>query len=274
MPCGFAVLNNRRPFRRNSAAGHTRAKGFSAQTVKPDVCRCAALKKKHISSTTDSTNPISRFDGSVFSGTGTLVARSEELNKDTIPTPRFAGTSSTWKSPSPSHAEGVHPQNYMVDQQRLQISELHLDKFSTLSTFSCWKIRLKTEVFACSGSPSEATLWIKEVEMVDSLDDLKSSRSIRGCHFPHFEMLDAKIVSALSKIIQNSYLKKRVSLEQQKAQLQDRFLRGRQIAFMIYEYFRVTGAHDAVLDYADLFSTTLCNDDVQEFDTRWDEILL
>ena len=43
---------------------------------------------------------------------------------------------------------------------------------------------------------------------------------------------------------------------------------------MIYEYFRVTDAHDAVLDYADLFSTTLCNDDVQEFDTRWDEILL
>ena len=35
-----------------------------------------------------------------------------------------------------------------------------------------------------------------------------------------------------------------------------------------------TGAHDAVLDYADLFSITLRNDDVQEFDTRWDEILL
>ena len=43
---------------------------------------------------------------------------------------------------------------------------------------------------------------------------------------------------------------------------------------MIYEYFRVTGAHDTVLDYADVFSITLCNDDVQEFDTRWDEILL
>ena len=43
---------------------------------------------------------------------------------------------------------------------------------------------------------------------------------------------------------------------------------------MIDEYFRVTGAHDTVLDYADVFSITLCNDDVQEFDTRWDEILL
>ena len=43
---------------------------------------------------------------------------------------------------------------------------------------------------------------------------------------------------------------------------------------MIYDYFRVTGAHDTVLDYAVLFSVTLRYDDVQEFDTRWDEVLL
>ena len=43
---------------------------------------------------------------------------------------------------------------------------------------------------------------------------------------------------------------------------------------MIYDYFRVYGAHDTVLDYADLFSTTLRHDDVQDFDTRWDAILL
>ena len=42
---------------------------------------------------------------------------------------------------------------------------------------------------------------------------------------------------------------------------------------MMYDYFRVTGAHDYVLDYADVFSITLRNDDVQEFDTKWDEIL-
>ena len=43
---------------------------------------------------------------------------------------------------------------------------------------------------------------------------------------------------------------------------------------MIFDYFRVTGAHDTVLDYADLFSVSLRNDDVRDFDTRWDEILL
>ena len=103
---------------------------------------------------------------------------------------------------------------------------------------------------------------IKEVEMVDSLEELKSSRSVSGKIFPNFEMLDAKIASALNKIIQNSHFKRKVSLEEQKAQEKDRFQRGKQTAFMIYDYFRVTGAHDPVLDYAD-FSVTLHDDDVQ-----------
>ena len=37
---------------------------------------------------------------------------------------------------------------------------------------------------------------------------------------------------------------------------------------MIYDNFRVTGAHDTVLDHADLFTVTLHDDNVQEFDTR------
>ena len=44
-------------------------------------------------------------------------------------------------------------------------------------------------------------LWIKEVEVDDSVDDLKSSWSVRGIRMPDFEVLDAKIASALNKII-------------------------------------------------------------------------
>ena len=86
-------------------------------------------------------------------------------------------------------------------------------------------------------------------------------------------MLEAKIASFLNKIIHKSHFKKKVSLEEQKAQKEDRFPRGRQVAFMIYDYFRVIGAHDTVLDYADSFSITLRNDNFQEFETRWDDIL-
>ena len=128
-----------------------------------------------------------------------------------------------------------------ADQQRLQISDPHFDKFITPATFACWKIRFKTEVCTCSQLLTEAMIWIKEVEMVESVDDLKSSCSIRGTQGPDFAVLDAKIASALNRIIRNTRFKKKVCLEEQRAQKVDRFLHGRQMAYLINEYFQVTG---------------------------------
>ena len=151
-------------------------------------------------------------------------------------------------------SEGDSSQNYGADQQRLHISDLHFDKFTTPATFACWKIRFKTEVCTCSQFPTEAMQWIKDVEMVDSVDDLGSSSSVRGLRMPDFEVLDAKIASALNRIIHNTQFKRKVSLEEQKAQKEDRLLRGRQIAYLIYDYFRVSGANHSVENYADLLT--------------------
>ena len=88
-------------------------------------------------------------------------------------------------SPGPSAknsfipGEGDSSKNFGADQKRLQISDLNFDKFSTPATFACWEIRFKTEVCTCVQFPTEAMQWIKEVEMVDSVDDLKSSSSVR-----------------------------------------------------------------------------------------------
>ena len=87
-----------------------------------------------------------------------------------------------------STLEGRTFKNNGADQQRLQISELHFDKFPVPQTFSFWKIRFEIDVCICSNFLSEAMLWIKEVEMVNSVDDLKSSCSIQGITpFPDFE---------------------------------------------------------------------------------------
>ena len=71
---------------------------------------------------------------------------------------------------------------------------------------------------------------------------------------PDLKVLDAKIASALNRIIHNTQFKRKGSLEEEKAQKENRFLRGRQIAYLIYEYFQVTGANDSVENYADLFT--------------------
>ena len=149
---------------------------------------------------------VCKFEGSVFAQRSTwrLVAKSEEQNRDAIPTPRFAKRPPARNSNSPR--AGVYSQNQVV-HPRLQVSELHFDKFPTPSTFSRWKIRFTTQVSARSGSSSEAMLWIKEVDMVDSVDDLKLSQSIAGqTHWPNFELLDARIASSLNKIIEKFQL--------------------------------------------------------------------
>ena len=71
---------------------------------------------------------------------------------------------------------------------------------------------------------------------------------------PNFEVLHARIASEPNRIIHNSHFKRRISLEKQKAQKEDRFFRGRQIAYLIYECFRVIGANDSVENYADMFT--------------------
>ena len=67
--------------------------------------------------------------------------------------------------------------------------------------------------------------WIKEVEMTGSKDDFSPSSSIRGISMMNFEVLDAKIASALNRIIHNTRFKKKVSLEEMKVHKEDRFLR-------------------------------------------------
>ena len=124
--------------------------------------------------------------------TATLAERAHNLERNTqncaIFTPRLARKFST-RNP-PSHADGVYPQNSMVEQPRNQVSVMHFDKFPDPSKFQCWKTSFKTEACSCCGYPSEAMLWIKEV--VESVDDLWTSRSIGGDRSPNFEILDAK----------------------------------------------------------------------------------
>ena len=79
--------------------------------------------------------------------------------------PTFAGRPSTLSSTILVE----FPMNSMFEQQRQQISEMQFDKVLIRNLFS-------VENSTCSDYPSEAMLWIKEVEMVDSSDELRSSR--------------------------------------------------------------------------------------------------
>ena len=92
--------------------------------------------------------------------------------------------------------------------------------------------------------------------------------------FPNYDVLDTMIAPALKKLLTHVLIRKRVSVEEQTAQQYDRFPRGMQIAHMIYEHSRATGVHEVVQGLSGLFYLHLQDDDVQDFDTRWDQALL
>ena len=163
----------------------------------------------------------------------------------------------------------------MMDYSRFPISEMHLGKFPDSLDFQSWKVNFKNEVCTRTADPKITMHWIKEVEIAKSLDELVTSRSIVGrTDFPGFDMFDAMMAPALKKLLTQVHFRRRASVEKQRAQKYDRFLRGRQIAYMIYEHFRATGAYEAVQGLSDLFTFSLQNDDVQDFDVGWDQALL
>ena len=128
--------------------------------------------------------------------TGRSATKVDELERNTqnsaIPTSKFARFFvSTWNPPS--YAEGAYPQNCMAEQPRNQASEMHFDKFPNPSTFQCWKTSFKTEVCSCSNSTTEAMLWINEVEMVESVDVLKTSQPIGGIGSPNLRCLTRRL---------------------------------------------------------------------------------
>ena len=101
----------------------------------------------------------------------------------------------------------------------------------------------------------------------------RSSSSIRGIQMPNFEVLDARIASALNKIIHNSH--KKIQSGGTKGpeagpvpSVEDRLLT------WSTNTSGSLGANDSVENYTDLFTVGLRNDNVQEFDSKWDGILL
>ena len=161
-----------------------------------------------------------------------------------------------------------------IHENSMPIWELHLGKFPVSLEFQSWKGNFKTEVCANSVLLQITMHWTKEVEKAKSTDDLMTSQSITGRKdFTDYEMPDAKVASALEKILTSVHFRRRVSVEEQRAHKDYRFLRGRQFAFMIYEYFRATRAYAVVQGLSDPFKIRRQDDDVQDFDTRWDQSL-
>ena len=120
-----------------------------------------------------------------------------------------------------NHTGGTYSHSGMVGYSKASIAESNLGKFPDPTEFQNWKTNFRAEVCLKTANPQVIMLWIKEVEIAKSIDELKTSRSIVGrTDFLDFDMLGAMIASALTKILNTQVpFRKKVSVEEQRAQI-------------------------------------------------------
>ena len=115
--------------------------------------------------------------------TGRPVAKGEEQIGSTMPMPMFCKEAMNHEFFLSSRST----KDLWLISKNCKSWSFILTNSTTRSTFSCWKIRFKTKVSSCTLFPSEALLWIKEVEMFDSVDEFKIFiDQLRGISMPEF----------------------------------------------------------------------------------------
>ena len=154
---------NAKPFKKNAEPQRWAAKRLDTHGISGNV-----FADPVASSTAPYPQELNPWSSHISEPTHSSTAGKKE-NQTPVQDQRCQSRPSAKNSVIPS--EGRSSKNYGADQQRLQISDLHFDKFTTPATFACWKITFKTEVCTCSQFLTDAMYWIKEVEMVDSVDD-------------------------------------------------------------------------------------------------------
>ena len=153
------------------------------------------------------------------------------------------------------------------DNSELTFWEMHLGKFPDHTEVQSWIVN-RTRTIPCSR-------YSGSIEVAKSLDDLITPKSITGNSFPDYEELDLMMAAALKWCYdKQTHFWKKASVEEQRAQKDNGFLRGRQIANVFYEYFRPTWSYDEIQGFSGLFSIKLENDDIQDFDLRCEQALL
>ena len=139
--------------------------------------------------------------------------------------------------------------------------------------FQSWKVNFKTEVCSKSADFQLTVQWIKEVEISKSIDDHMTSRSITGrTDFSRLRCAwcdDCVCIEEASHQLRALPKKSKVSKSNVLKYTTDSYEEAK-LQTLSMSMFEPPGADEAVQGLSDLFNIRLHNDDVQDFDTRWD----
>ena len=118
---------------------------------------------------------------------------------------------------------------------------------------------------SASTDPDKAFDWIsetwKEGQTIGTLRDVGK-----------FTTLDAKLLSALTNILTGDFARKVDTYKETEA-TNHRYVRSRQVLFMMHEHFSTNIKHGATYSLQDLFSVKLKGDNLRGFISNWDQVM-
>ena len=146
-----------------------------------------------------------------------------------------------------------------------EADKVMLPKFPKPEQYRNWRIRVREAIVAASDSPDKAHAWIAKVWEKDA--DEKALRDSEG-----FSTLDAKIMSALTNILEGDFGRQVDTFKETEAH-SGRMVRGRQLLLRLHNYFATNALHGSVYDMEDLMNCKMVNDNLTVFLRNWDTIL-
>ncbi|CAE7238970.1 unnamed protein product [Symbiodinium sp. KB8] len=146
-----------------------------------------------------------------------------------------------------------------------QAQALHQRLMSAESSANAVVAEVEAEAIVASDSPDKAHVWLSKVW--DKEVDEKELRDSEG-----FSTLDAKIMSALTNIIEGDFGRQTDTFKETEA-LAGRMVRGRQLLHRLHNYFATNALHGSVYDMEDLMNCNMVNNNLTVFLRNWDTIL-
>ena len=142
---------------------------------------------------------------------------------------------------------------------------IKLLEFPTPETYRSWRIAAREAIRSASDRPDEAFVWVQAVYSKDqTLEGLKDPGK--------FLTLDAKLLSAISKVVKGELARQIVTYKEAEA-AKGRAVRGRQVLWMFEQYFKTNEEVGALYSVEDLLKVSLINDDLSAFTHNWESVI-
>ena len=159
---------------------------------------------------------------------------------------------------------GAHMVTTPQVETRKEANKITFPEWPSHAKLRRWKLAFKKKIAGASSKPKLAFIWAGSVETAKSWQELEDGDD------DEFETLNAKIGAGLTDIIPTSsdFARDILNLEERLAK-EGKMLNGRQLAWLMYENFRVSEVEGSLLELDDFMQISLVGDNLFKFDADW-----